>query len=249
MRRHRSQKDKPTLAEPSFKNQPFRALRGVEVTKTTTPQPVATRKSVAAAEALDPEDSAQSLFQAAMSGVAPLDEQRRQRVATPPPATPARPVTHPDAEALAELCDLVAGNAAFDITDSDEYVEGLVAGADPRLVRRLRRGEFAYQAHIDLHGMTSDEARSAVGRFLTTAFQDGKRCVLIIHGRGRNSTDQVPVLKTRLTGWLARGQWSRLVLAFSSARACDGGVGALYVLLRRRHDRKRRIKVVNGAKH
>jgi DNA-nicking Smr family endonuclease len=60
--------------------------------------------------------------------------------------------------------------------------------------------------------------------------------------------DQIPVLKRQLTGWLARGHWSRLVLAFTSARPYDGGVGALYVLLRRRHDAKRRINVVNGAK-
>jgi DNA-nicking Smr family endonuclease len=249
MRRHRSQKEKHDKLEVSFKNQAFRGLRNVELKKPQTSRPAPVRQPVEVVAPVKAEDSAESLFQAAMSGVAPLDEQRRQRVATPLPASPAREVTHPDAEALAELCDLVAGSAPFDISDSDEYVEGLVAGVDPRLVGRLRRGEFAYQAHLDLHGMTSDEARVAVEGFLTAAFQNGKRCVLIIHGRGRNSMDQIPVLKTRLTGWLARGQWSRLVLAFTSARPCDGGVGAVYVLLRRRHDRKRRIKVVNGAKH
>ena len=65
------------------------------------------------------------------------------------------------------------------------------------------------------------------------AHQSGQRCVLIVHGRGLNSKDQVPVLKHRLTTWLTRGSWARLVLAFTSARPCDGGAGALYVLLRR----------------
>jgi DNA-nicking Smr family endonuclease len=189
-----------------------------------------------------------ALFLDAVAGVKQLDARSRDRVARPAPAFPNREVTHPDAEALAELCDLVSGTAPFDITDSDEYVEGAMVGLDPRLLRRLRAGEFAYQAHLDLHGMTSEEARVEVERFLTQAHQDGKRCVLIIHGRGRNSKDQVPVLKGRLTTWLARGQAARRILAFASARACDGGVGAVYVLLRRQRHIKRPIRVTEGAK-
>lgn len=247
MRRNRPRSDKQTAPEPDLKFQPFRQLKGIRIEK---PKPATVRpRRVEPAPPPVLVENAESLFHAAVAGVTPLDAHRRQRVAEPPPATPARAVTHPDAEALAELCDLVSGSAPFDISDSDEYVEGLVAGVDPRLVRRLRRGEFAYQAHLDLHGMTADEARGAVEKFLAQAFQDGKRCVLIIHGRGKNSKDQIPVLKSRLIGWLARGQWSRLVLAFTSARPYDGGVGAVYVLLRRRHDSKRRITVVNGAKH
>jgi DNA-nicking Smr family endonuclease len=96
--------------------------------------------------------------------------------------------------------------------------------------------------------MTSAEARPAVEAFLTHAYQDGKRCVLIIHGRGHNSKDQIPVLKSRLASWLARGQRARLILAFVSARPCDGGAGALYVLLRRQRTARRPIRVLAGAK-
>ena len=71
--------------------------------------------------------------------------------------------------------------------------------------------------------------------------------MLIVHGRGLNSKDQVPVLKERLKIWLARGRAAHVVLAFATARPCDGGAGALYVLLRR--DRgKRPIRVTEGAK-
>ncbi|HXQ21597.1 MAG TPA: Smr/MutS family protein [Candidatus Acidoferrales bacterium] len=189
-----------------------------------------------------------TLFLNAVAGVTPLAPRSRERVASPAPAVPPRPIADPDAEALAELCDLVSGQAPFDITNGDDYIEGGAVGIDPRLVRRLRAGEFAYQAHLDLHGMTSDEARHAVETFLTRAYQDGKRCVLIIHGRGRNSKDQIPVLKSRLTVWLARGQWARWILAFTSARACDGGAGALYVLLRRQRHARRPIRVTAGAK-
>ena len=112
----------------------------------------------------------------------------------------------------------------------------------------LRNGEFAYQSHLDLHGLTAIEARDAVGRFLAAAHRTGQRCVLIIHGRGRNSKDHVPVLKHRLAGWLSRTSWARLVLAFTTARPCDGGVGALYVLLRRERSVRRPISVTLGAK-
>ena len=230
----------PQQPESGLVHQPFRILNKMTV-REAAPAPVPP------APAPPPADGA-TLFLDAMADVRPLAARARQRVSGPVPATPQRAVVHPDADVLAELCDLVTGNVPFDIADSDEYIEGTAAGLDPRLLRRLRAGEFAYQAHIDLHGMTSEEARRAVESFLTEAYQTGKRCVLIVHGRGRNSKDQIPVLKSRLTTWLAHGQWARLVLAFASARACDGGAGALYVLLRRRRHAKHPLRVTAGAK-
>lgn len=230
-------------AEFSF--QPFRALKRVpaaapQKTPISKPQPPAP----AAPVELDPT----SLFLKAVSGAKPLASHERARVDAPPPASERRAISDPDAEALAELFDLVEGAAPFDLSDSDEYVEGCVIGIDPRLVRRLRHGEFAYQAHLDLHRMTRDQARAAVDRFLLESWQSGKRCVLIIHGRGKNSKDQIPVLKGLVTGWLSRSQWSRHVLAFTSARACDGGAGALYVLLRRQRQTRQPFRITNGAK-
>src|SRR5262249_29729055 len=177
-----------------------------------------------------------------------LSSSARARVVPTPPAPLQRTVTDPDAEALAELSDLVAGVGSFDIANSVEFVEGAVVGLDRRLVRRLRAGDFAYQSFLDLHGMTAEEARVAVDRFLATAQRKGQRCVLIVHGRGLNSKDQIPVLKHRVVTWLARCTGARLVLACTSARVCDGGGGALYVLLRRRRDAKRPIHVTHGAK-
>jgi DNA-nicking Smr family endonuclease len=171
----------------------------------------------------------------------------RARVPPQSPAPVPRVVTDADAEALAVLSELVSGGGPFDFTNSVEFVEGAVTGLDRRVVRRLRAGDFAYQSHVDLHGLTAVEARDAVDRFLRRAHQHGHRCVLIIHGRGHNSKDQIPVLKHRVTTWLARGTWARLVLAFTSARPCDGGAGALYVLLRRRRVGKKAIRVTHGA--
>jgi len=134
---------------------------------------------------------------------------------------------------MAQLADLVEGRAAFDFGDTVEHIEGIAVGLDRRLLRRLRQGHFAVQAHLDLHGKTRQEARALVEQFMADSRRSRKRCVLIVHGRGLNSKDQIPVLKESLKVWLARGRIARLVLAFCSARPSDGGTGAVYVLLRR----------------
>ncbi|MDX2169820.1 MAG: Smr/MutS family protein [Deltaproteobacteria bacterium] len=242
--RRRQRDTRTTPAAPdAFHHQPFRHLKARPAAP-PPPTPVATPPPAA------PPPSEDALFEREMAGVRPLTPHQRQRVVPPPPAPLERAVTDPDAEALAELSDLVTGAGPFDIADTVEFVEGAVAGLDRRLVRRLRSGDFAYQSHLDLHGLTAEEARVAVDRFLNRAVQQGQRCVLIIHGRGLNSKDHVPVLKHRLAAWLARGAWARLVLAFTSARAVDGGAGALYVLLRRqrRPGGKQPINVTHGAK-
>lgn len=166
-----------------------------------------------------------------MAGVAKLPEKARDRVA--PPAVEPRPPTSEDAETLAQLCDLVRGDTTFDISETREYVEGHVVGLDPRLVRRLRRGDFAWQAHLDLHGQTAPQARETLERFIVGSAREGHRCVLVVHGRGLNSKDQVPVLKDALKRWMSTARFARHVLAFATSRPHDGGAGAVYVLLKK----------------
>jgi DNA-nicking Smr family endonuclease len=72
-----------------------------------------------------------------------------------------------------------------------------------------------------------------VDEFLRASRSAGKRCVLVVHGRGLHSKDQLPVLKDALRTWLATARFARHVLAFATARPVDGGGGAIYVLLRR----------------
>src|SRR4029079_7852119 len=144
-------------------------------------------------------------FARAMADVRRIDA--GGRIDAPPPALDVRraPVSE-EAEALAALSDFVAGDGHFDVSDSDEYIEGAVVGLDARILRRRRRGEFAYQAWVDLHGMSAGDARIAIERFIIDAFATGHRAVLVVHGRGRNSKDNVPVLKERLKSWLARAR-------------------------------------------
>jgi len=192
-------------------------------------------------------ENEEELFLRHMQDVTRLEQDGRIRINPPLPQIPLRSQTEEN-EALAELYDLVAGRTGFDITDTDEYIEGCVSGLDIHLVRKLRNGEFSRQAALDLHGMTADAAQVEVEQFILTAVRTGFRCVLIVHGRGRNSPGQIPVLKDRLKLWLTRGKLGRLVLAFSTARPHDGGPGALYVLLRRERGRKQPLIVLEGAK-
>lgn len=226
-------------------NSPFRQLKKTVKVLEKPPTPV--RPAPPPPASHDQEENGEEVFWREMQDVTPLKHGGRIRVHNPPPALPRRAQADEN-EALAELYDLVAGRSEFDVTDTDEYMEGCVVGLDTHLVRKLRQGEFSRQACLDLHGMTADAAQGEVERFLLTAVRNGVRCLLIVHGRGRNSPGQVAVLKDRLKLWLTRGKLARIVLAFATARPYDGGAGALYVLLRRERARKQPLAVLEGAK-
>ena len=103
-------------------------------------------------------------------------------------------------------------------------------GVDRREIRKLKRGEYAAEARIDLHGVTTAEASASAARFIENSRHRRPRCVCLVHGRGLHSEGNAPVLKSRVREWL-RGE--RSVLAYADAPRSDGGSGAVYVLLRR----------------
>lgn len=177
------------------------------------------------------EDDENALFIESVGSVAPVrTSSNKVDVRRSPP--PARG-SDADEEALLQLSELVAGVGPFDIADSDEFIEGAVPGLDPNVVRKLHRGDYAVQAHLDLHGLTQEEAKSQLITFLTASRARSFRCVLVVHGRGLHSKDQIPVLKGSIQRWLSQGRMAKEVLAFATARPHDGGAGAVYVLLRR----------------
>ena len=183
----------------------------------------------------EPEDKA--LFDEAMAGVQPIEHDRHL-----PQISFRRPtsISEHESEVLRELDRIISGEAPFTFVDSDELIEGAVTGFDPRTVRQLRRGEFTLQADLDLHGIDAATARPLVERFITDCHARGLRCVRIVHGRGRGSPGGIPVLKSNLPRWLARGPARLIVLAYTSALPRDGGTGATYVLLRARGSRRAR---------
>lgn len=176
-----------------------------------------------------------SFFLNAMAGVTPIPEdQRRSIFASGSRAKPSRPPTDESRQVMEQLQGLVGGSVELDITFSDEYIEGAVQGFSRKLMKKLKRGELPVQDHIDLHGLVRQDAETAVTNFLLESFRSGLRCVLIVHGRGLNSPENLPVLKEGLPQWLNRGRVRKVVLAFATARPYDGGTGATYVFLRNR---------------
>ena len=127
------------------------------------------------------------------------------------------------AEALSDDFDVES------LLDTDESLSFRRDGLGPDVVRRLRRGEWAIQAQVDLHGLRRDEAREALAGFLREAVRRGLRCVRVVHGKGHGSPGRQPVLKAKVRAWLVQKQE---VIAFVQARASEGGHGALVVLLR-----------------
>ena len=220
----------PKKKEPSFNNNPFKdAIKAIQKkepeppAKTKAPPPPPSKKKPA------PEEDDASLFYSAMDGVQQITH--RGEAPVPNPRLPE--IIDENAEALAQLSELVAGDGEFTLSDSEEFIEGASPGTDRNLMRSLRRGDFALQGRLDLHGLTQAQAKEAVDRFLSDSRRTGKRCVLIVHGRGLNSPDQIPVLKQQLKVWLSQKRLGSMVLAFATARPQDGGAGAVYVLLRR----------------
>jgi DNA-nicking Smr family endonuclease len=123
------------------------------------------------------------------------------------------------------------------LLETDEALSFRRRGIGPTVLRKLRRGGWAIQAELDLHGLRRDAAREALGGFLRQAERQGLRCVRVIHGKGNGSPGRTPVLKSKVRAWLVQRQE---VLAFVQARAADGGHGALVVLLQTvRHERLR----------
>ncbi len=102
-------------------------------------------------------------------------------------------------------------------------------GVAPDTVTRLRRGHWALQGELDLHGLRRDEARAQLALFLREAARRGWRCLRVVHGKGHGSPGREPVLKAKVQRWLGQ---SDAVLAFTQASAPQGGAGALIVLLR-----------------
>jgi DNA-nicking Smr family endonuclease len=136
-----------------------------------------------------------------------------------------------EADALRALEDFVR-NGDVEIEQTPEYIEAAVQPRGRLYLQDLRDGRFSVQAWLDLHGMNQQEARFALDEFLMAAVRANLNCVRVVHGRGRHSHKREPILKESIQRWLSSRRIGRHVVAYTSARSCDGGGGAVYVLLR-----------------
>jgi DNA-nicking Smr family endonuclease len=107
------------------------------------------------------------------------------------------------------------------------------AGIDRANAERLKRGLHRIEARLDLHGMTQAEAHRTLSDFVAASRGAGRRCVLVITGRGLGQRGP-GVLKSSVPRWLEESELRRHVLAIAPAQPHHGGPGATYLLLRRR---------------
>ncbi len=110
-----------------------------------------------------------------------------------------------------------------------DSISFLAPGLQKKVLKKLRKGHFGLDASIDLHGLTSREAKHQLSKFLHFSVEDGCRCIHIIHGKGYRSPDNLPVLKNEINLWLRQ---HKDVQAFCSTPPKDGGTGAVFVLLK-----------------
>ena len=217
--------------------QPFRQLKKMLQSRMTSVEELPAQRITLANEDGRGDDLDQRLFEKAMADVTPL----KNRGPSPHENFCHRPAIPSVADydgSLAALRDLVRSGRGYRVADTPEYIEGTGHQVPSGIARQLHEGFFAIQAHIDLHGMTVAAAREAVDTFLRDAIERGYGAVLIVHGRGLSSPAE-PVLKTKLVHWLTSGPWRKWTMAYASARLCDGGAGATYVLLRATPQTKR----------
>jgi DNA-nicking Smr family endonuclease len=186
----------------------------------------ATAPSMARGPRLDPIGES-SLFREAVADARPLTQDRRPAHRRKP-----KPIAHQrrrDEQAV--LQSLLSDDYDPAEIETSEELAYARPGLQSTVWRKFRRGQYAIEAELDLHGCKVPEARELVHRFLRRCQADGKRCVRIIHGKGKSAEGKLPVLKGKVNGWLRQKDE---VLAFSSARPQHGGTGAVYVLLRRK---------------
>ncbi len=147
---------------------------------------------------------------------------------TPHPGATKRPKTAPIPAAKRARAEMNLSDN-FDATAMDDWADRdyVAIGSSVDLTPKLKRGLWPVSAHLDLHGYTIDEARSALSAFIVAAHDEGLRCVRVVHGKGMNS-DEGPVLKMMVRRWLRQMD---SVLAYIQAQPGEGGSGAVRVLL------------------
>ncbi|WP_462324378.1 Smr/MutS family protein [Desulfoplanes sp.] len=182
--------------------------------------------------------SEDELFSRAMQGVSPLAGRGRDVAPKPAPVHNIRTFRPPEKT----FNELLATSIEFDLESTHAFTQGHIKGLDQKIFRKLKGGSLSIGAHLDLHGHTESDARLALFDFMRGSYMEGKRCVLVIPGRGKNSPLGMGVLRQGVQSWLTQDPIKRIVLAFCTAQPKHGGAGALYVLLRK--NKKGRGKIM-----
>ncbi len=178
-------------------------------------------------DSLSDEDKA--LFREQMQQVTPLKKSAKIKNKNKPP-----PCVVPKPQRRRQITPPVTPQYFLsDFIAETVYTDSVLSYKCPSLSQQrfsaLRKGQIHWEARLDLHGLHIDEARASLCQFIHQQQKNHKRCVLIIHGKGGHDGSP-PLIKNKVNRWLPQMDE---VLAFHSALAKDGGLGALYVFLKK----------------
>ena len=107
--------------------------------------------------------------------------------------------------------------------------KGALTGMNRAMAARLRQGKMPIDATLDLHGKTAAQAHMLLERFIPECYRTGKRCLLVITGKGKYKG----VIYESTPIWLNEVGLREYVIAATPAHPKDGGEGALYIVLKR----------------
>ena len=168
-----------------------------------------------------------ALFRASVENVTPLPKRDKAELERPRPhPVPAQRLRDNHAVLQDSLSDHIPWDSGLESGDELSFLRN---GISAQTLKKLRRGHWVIQDELDLHGLTTLEARLLLVEFLNHCAHRGLRCVRIIHGKGLRSKNREPVLKQKVANWLMQRDE---ILAFCQARRTEGGGGAVVVLLK-----------------
>ena len=108
---------------------------------------------------------------------------------------------------------------------------------DRNLAEKFSSGKMKIEARLDLHGMSEKQAFAAVTDFIQKSYVAGRRCVLIITGKGMKQDpwwESKGIIRQSFAQWINHIDIRPYLLGVATANQSDGGSGAFYCLLKRK---------------
>ena len=112
----------------------------------------------------------------------------------------------------------------------NDLILGLGVAISKKNYRNLSKGNVNIDDKLDLHGYRELEANNLLEEFINNSFENGKRLLLVITGKGQKGEG---VIKKNIINWLNAKNIRNKILAVNHASNKHGGSGALYILLRK----------------
>lgn len=137
---------------------------------------------------------------------------------------------------------------------SDDYVERVNphdplsfkrSGIQDAVFKKFRLGKYSPEGRLDLHRKKVTEAKKEVYQLIADGMAYDMRCLLIVHGKGDRKAEEQATLKSYVAKWLKE---IPDVMAYHSAIPQHGGVGAVYVMLRKSEKAKQATREKLGQR-